>query len=332
MRPAQFTKFLKTAIQHKRRVLVKGRPGIGKSDCVVNAAADLGTDVVLMHPAISDVTDFKGMPALTAGGSEAHFLPFGDLNRLIKATKTTVCFLDDIGQSPPAVQSGLMQLVLARSVNGAHLSEHVIFVGATNDTTHMAAVSGMIEPLKSRWDTIVELEINTDDWCDWANRNNMPPELIAFIRFRPALLSDFKPTKEITNSPCPRTWASCGHWINSGVRDLEVFEGAVGKGAATELFSFLDMYTSLPSLDDIIKSPKLIDVPEKPASCFAIAAGLARKATAQNLANVITYLDRMPVEFNVMCMKDVLTIGAAKGVTACKAFVDWSVKHQNVIW
>lgn len=329
MSPKSLKALLLTAVKHGRRVLVKGRPGIGKSDIVQQVCTELGAVLQISHPAISDPTDYKGMPALTNGGQSAHFLPFGDLQSLIDAQATTVCFLDDIGQASPAVQAALMQLVLARRVNGHCLSPHVVFMGATNDTKDMAAVSGMIEPLKSRWDSIVELEVSVDDWSTWALDNSMPAELIAFLRFRPALLSDFRPTKELRNSPSPRTWASVGRWLDIGVRDLEVFTGAVGEGAAVEFLSFLDMYTSLPSLDGILLDPLGAEVPSKPAALFAVASGLARKATAGNFERVTRYLARLPKEFEVMSVRDTVRINGA--VTASPAFVTWATRNSSVL-
>lgn len=329
MRPQRLSKFLSQSIQARRRVLVKGKPGIGKSDIVQQASDELKADLVLMHPSISDPTDYKGMPALTANGTEAHFLPFGDLSRLCKATKLTVAFIDDIGQAAPAVQAALMQLILARSVNGTRISPEVVFVGATNDTSHMAGVSGMIEPLKSRWDTIVELEVSVDDWSNWALDAGLPAELIAFIRFRPALLSDFKPTKEIKNSPCPRTWASVGNWLLDGVKDLEIFTGAVGEGAATEFYSFLDLYASLPSLDGILLDPMKSLVPDKPAALFAVSTGLARKATPQNLDRITRYYSRLPKEFDVLGMRDAQRIN--KAIVCTPAYIAWQTKNSGVL-
>lgn len=326
MTPSKLQALLVTTIKHKRRLLIKGKPGIGKSDIVSKACADLSAELVIMHPAVSDPTDFKGMPALVNGS--AMFLPFGDLQSLVLASKPTVCFLDDIGQASASVQAALMQLVLARRVNGTRISDHVCFIGATNDTTHMSGVSGMIEPLKSRW-TIVELEPSGDDWSNWALDNGMPTWEIAFLRFRPGLLSDFKPTKELRNSPSPRGWASVGTWYNLGVQDLEVYSGEVGEGAAVEALSFLDMHASLPSLDTIILDPEGSPVPDKPAARFAVASGLARKASALNFGCVMQYADRLPIEFSVMLVKDAIRMN--KALTATPAFVTWATKNSKVL-
>lgn len=329
MNPAKLHSFLVGAINNKRRVLVKGAPGIGKSDIVCQAAKTCNADVILMHPSISDPTDFKGMPALTAGGSEAHFLPFGDLSRLCKAQKPTVAFLDDIGQAAPAVQAALMQLILARSVNGTRISDQVTFLGATNDTTHMAGVSGMIEPLKSRWDTIIELQVSCDDLCSWGLDNGISAEMIAFWRFRPALISAFKPCREISNSPSPRGWKSVDGWLQAGVTDNEVFIGAVGEGAATEFTAFLGMYKDLPSLDAILLDPKNAPVPSKPAQLFAVASGLARKASPNNFERVTTYLARLPKEYDVCSVRDAVRI--TKAITSCPAFVTWATRNKDVL-
>lgn len=329
MRAKTLSSLLAGAFKNGRKVLIKGPPGIGKSDIVETAAAAAGADLVLMHPAVSDPTDYKGMPAVTNGGTEAHFLPFGDLVTLIRAERPTVAFVDDIGQAAPAVQAALMQLLLARRVNGHRLSDKVVFCGATNDTRHLAGVSGLIEPVKSRWDTIVQLDVNLDDWCGWALDHGTPAELVAFLRFRPALLSEFKPTKELTNSPCPRTWAAVGRWLTDGTKDVEVLSGCVGEGAAAELLSFLDLAAALPSLDAILLDPDGAPVPTKPAQLWAVATGMARRVNKGNAGRAFRYLGRLPKEFEVCGVRDAVRVD--KAITQCKEFVEWSVRNADVL-
>lgn len=345
MRPEKLLSFLTASIKNGRRILIKGMPGIGKTDIVDQARNAANADMVLMHPAISDPTDFKGMPALTAGGKEAHFLPFGDLSRLCKANSLTVAFLDDIGQAAPAVQAALMQLILARSVNGTHLSPHVVFIGATNDTTHMAGVSGMIEPLKSRWDTIVQLEVNVDDWSLWAFDHDMPADLIAYLRSYPQSLCDFKPTKEIKNGPCPRTWASVGKWVNDGVTDHEVLAGAVGEAEAVKYSAFRIMQQHLPSLDDILLNPATAPLPPDtitvkdatgkdhtyPGAALnvSVSCALASKASPKNLERILTYSNRLDKRFELLLMKDALR--RDKTIAASQPYVRWAVQNQGLL-
>ncbi len=117
----------------------------------------------------------------------------------------------------------------------------------------------------------------------------------------------------------------------AGVKDLEVFTGAVGEGAAVEFYSFLDMYASLPSLDAILLDPSNAPVPEKPAALFAVSTGLARKATPQNLERITRYYARLPKEFDVLGMRDALRLDKSKALTQCPAFVAWVTKNAGVL-
>ena len=327
MTPAKLSQLLKTVIQNRLQILIKSQPGCGKSDIVAQVSSECGVHLVIMHPAVSDPTDFKGMPAMVNGA--ALFVPFGDLDKLIQAKTRTVCFLDDIGQAAPSVQAALMQLVLARQVNGTRISEEVCFVGATNDTTHMAGVSGMIEPLKSRWHSIVTLDPDSDAWSTWGLDNGMPSWEIAFIRSRPQLLSDFKPTKELRNSPSPRGWAAVGTWYNLGVQDLDVWTGAVGEGAAVEAIGFLEMQGSLPSLDAIILDPDGSPIPEKSGGKFCVSAGLARKASALNFGRIMQYAERLPIEFQTTLIKDAIRLN--KALTQTQPFIVWATKNSKFL-
>ncbi len=229
-----------------------------------------------------------------------------------------------------------MQLNHGRRVNGHRISDHVIFVGATNDTTHMAGVSGLIEPLKSRWDTIVELECHIDDWCNWALDNAMPPELIAFIRFRPNLLCDFKPTRELRNSPCPRTVSSVGGWINSGIKDYDVIAGAAGEAFATELIGFLAMYADLPSLDSILLDPDNAVLPTTPSANYAVVTGLATKTTPGNAERAFRYAQRLEKEFEVCYVRDIDRMDKNRKdvktrVCRTPTFIAWVTKNTDVL-
>ena len=237
MRPKQLNQAIKFAIKNKYPLLIKGSPGIGKTQILTQACLETGTELIVSHPVVSDPTDFKGLPFPNKEGTAAKFLPFGDLLRLIAADKPTVYFLDDLGQASSSVQAAAMQLLLARRINGHKVSDKVTFMAATNRRQDRAAVQGILEPVKSRFASIMELEVNVDDWVDWAIVQGLPVELIAFVRFRPNLLHDFKPTADIINSPNPRTVAAVGMMMNAGLpkdTEYEMISGAAGEGFAAE--------------------------------------------------------------------------------------------------
>ena len=326
MNPKKIVGVLKDAIQHKEQILLVGPPGVGKTDVVKQACYELGADLIISHPAVSDPTDYKGLP-FKKDDQHASFMPFGETWQAIQATKLTVWFIDDLGQASEAVQKALMQLLLGRRLNGHVLSEHVVFIAATNDVGQRAGVSGLIEPVKSRFDSIITYEPSLDDWCSWAYNNGQPAEMIAFLRSRPELLSAFEPTKSISNSPCPRTWASVGRRLVRGVKDFELFAGAVGKGAATEFLAFLELAAEAPSLDAILLNPTVEKVPSKPALMYLVATGLSMRARQDNFKRVFQYLERLPQSFRVMTIKE--AIGRDKKLAETEAFINWSCSEEG---
>lgn len=294
VKPSQLRDLLALTIAQKLPVLVTGAPGIGKSDVVNQAAAAAGADCIIMHPAVSDPTDFKGLPWVVDG--RALFLPIGDLERLLTATRLTVCFTDDVGQAPPAVQAALMQLYLARRINGHSISDHVVFIAATNRRTDRAGVSGILEPVKSRFATIVELQADLDDWCAWAVSAGIAPEVIAFLRFRPTHLSAFEPTGDMTNSPSPRMWVRVSQLLSLGIAptlQIPVFAGAVGHGAAVEFIAFLRVWQQMVSPDLILTTPDTAPIPSEPSALWAISTALGMRVAAQTMTRMCRYLERL---------------------------------------
>ena len=168
MKPSQLIQFLSSAIQARLPILITGAPGVGKTSISEQVAHLTDSDFVVSHPVVEDPTDAKGLPWPDKAGKTATFLPFGELARVLNAKKQTIWMINDLGQATPAVQASYMQWILARRVNNHVLSEHVSIIAATNRRTDRAGVQGLLEPVKSRFASIVSLETDLDDWCEWA--------------------------------------------------------------------------------------------------------------------------------------------------------------------
>ncbi len=328
MRAKELVATLQACITDHIPVLIKGAPGVGKSDIVTQAAAAVDADLMIVHPVVEDPTDAKGLPAIVDG--HAVFLPYGNLERMMTAKRLLVVFIDDLGQAPPVVQAAYMQLLLARQINGKPISKHVAFIAATNRREDRAGVTSILEPVKSRFCSIVQLDAHVDDWCEWALDACLPPELIAFIRFRPDLLMDNQPpTNDIVNRPCPRTVANVGRLLKVGLSGLEVLAGAVGSGFATEFVGFLKVWQSMPSIEGILANPQRAEVPNKPAALYAVTMGLVSRAERKTYEAIVKYASRMPEEFAVLLMKSLKT--KSPEAVRCRAFVEWVAEHQDVL-
>lgn len=328
MRARELKKFLRWSFKHNFPVLVKGAPGIGKTDIILSAAKKLKYDVLITHPVVDSPIDYKGLGAIVEG--KAKFLPYGNLEQMITANKPLIVFFDDLGQAPAAVQAAVMQLLLSRSINGAALSKHVRFAAATNRREDKAHVSGILEPVKSRFTSIVELEVNNDDWIVWAEKKDVPKSLIHYIQWRPEMLFNFKPTRDIENSPSPRTVAAVGNMMNKKLPNSLMFDaiaGAAGLAFATEFTSFLRVYKELPTIKEIQANPETCKVPTEVSAKFAIMGMVLDAITTTNMGKFLIYLDRLGNEITTATMK----LCSVKKPDVCKnsAYVNWAINHNK---
>lgn len=314
LRPAQMIGLVRSMIRARLPIMLTGAPGVGKSDIVAQACEAEGMDVIISHPVVSDPTDAKGLPWPDHDKGEATFLPFGELAQAVKAERPTVWFIDDLGQAAPAVQASFMQLILARRVNHHLLPKHVTFVAATNRRTDRAGVSGILEPVKSRFATIVELRPTLDDFKEWwFDKSGLDcPEVPAFLTFKSDMLHNFEPTADLKNSACPRTWAHVGKLLAARLPanvEFPAIAGAVGQGAASEFVGFLKLFRELPDPEDILADPKRAKIPTDPSAKYAIVGSLANRATEKNFDRILTYAERMrseagEAEFGVLLIRD----------------------------
>lgn len=334
LNPRQLARFLSKMIPARKPVLIGGAPGIGKTDIVTQAALAAGADLLVWHPVTSDPTDFKGLPFYDAAQNTAAFKPYDKLARLRDATRLTVVLLDDLAHALPATMSAAMHLILAREIDGVRISDSVVFIACTNRSSDMAGTNAIIEPLKSRFATIVELVIDKVSWVEWAKRNGIAIKTIAYIdKYGEASLNNFLPSKQLTNSPSPRAWShvSDHEVLFDGDDELKwpAIHGAIGDTEATKYRTFSDLYDILPDVKNIIANPKTAPIPVRIDERYATASALANVANLKTIDAIVTYCERLhdagQGDYGVLTLRDaslrdkaLLTTGAWQKVATGK--------------
>lgn len=302
-----------------------GAPGIGKSDLVREVAKERDLPVIDFRAILRDPVDLRGLPSVAGG--QARWLPPSDLPNAERDGAEGILFLDELNAAAASVQAACFGLVLDRKVGEYRLPEGWRIIAAGNRQQDRAAAQRMPTALANRF-AHVDVDADVDTFTAWANLNDVDPMVMAFIRFRPTMLHSME-HQDLRAFPTPRAWAQVSK-IAGAPHDLRLHlvTGLVGEGAASEFEGFIRVYSTLPSLDTIIRQPETTPVPAEPAARFAVSAGLARKAVASNFAAIMTYIRRLPREFEVMMAVD--AVRRDGGLAKTQAFTDWAVRNADV--
>lgn len=273
-----------------------------------------------------DPVDLRGVPYIN-GDNRSHWCP----PDFLPNEGAGLIFLDELNAAPPLVQAACYQLVLDRRVGEYRLPDGWSIIAAGNRETDRAVTHRMSSALASRF-VHIELEIDLNDWVKWALENDIMTELIAFLRFRPALLYAFDPQKNEKAFPCPRTWEFVSRMLSAGISpamEFEIVKGAVGEGAAAELVGFLKICRDLPNPDVILMSPDKAKIPEDPATLYALCGAIAQKATCQSADRLMKVVSKLPAEFGVLLVRDSLQKNS--GIANTRAFIEWAAKNSEVL-
>jgi hypothetical protein len=328
MRPLELASAIETLYHARIPGFTEGSPGTGKSDIYQQVTKKLGIELRDVRLSQFDSVDLRGALYIEDQRTRwaiPHFLPT-DPN-----SKGIILF-DEFNAAPRDVQPPAYQIFLDRCLGDWVMPEGWVAMAAGNLTTDRAITNKTSTAFNNRV-VFMTLEPHLDDWCRWAVANDLPPVLIAFIRFRPNLLFTFDPKSSEKAFGSPRSWgrqvAQIMRQRPSPAVETALYAGAVGAENAAELCGFIRLFEQLPTLDGIIKAPQDAPVSDDPAVGYAVASGLARKATTKNFAAIVTYAERMQQEWGVACVKDATRRDPALQDT--EAFGRWAGAHADAL-
>lgn len=342
MRIGEFGDFFKRALVKRKRVLDVGPPGIGKTFTRRQVCAELGWDYIGICMPLQSPVKIGGYPRPPSdeGGDATHAL-FDGMARAFRATKPTHLHLDDLGMANGETLKAAVDVVQFGRIDNRLMPECVVVGASSNDVGHGADVQGLIEPLKSRFNTIIKLETNIDDVVVYGLGRGWPSDLLAYLRNDPEALHDWKPSKSMTiDGACPRGWEYVAEWINDGFDDPEVIGGCVGKGRATAYLAFRGLINELPDVNAVLIDPEGSPVPDNPSARFLVSMALAAKMDAGTFGQAMRYLNRLPQMFRAYAIRDAIKAESARGkagnlpkghkpIHASRDFCAWSCSSDG---
>lgn len=330
---SQAKRIIIAAIKAKVVPILKGSPGAGKSQVVHQIAKEFNLLVIDLRLSQCDPTDLAGFP--TVDGGRADYLPMkhfpieGDPLPINPETGERyagwLLFLDEMTSAVPAIQAASYKLALDRMVGSYHLHKNCAIVGAGNLETDNAIVHPMSTALQSRL-IHLELVVDAKEWDEWAtSEGDIDYRITSFIKFKPGALYDFKPDHVDCTYACPRTWEFTDRLLKVLPEDskdlLPTLAGTLGEGHAREFVGFCKIHSELLKPEQILKDPEHVKVPNEPSVLFALTGSIAHNIDPDNATTFMKFIMRLPVEFQVVCLKE--AIRRNKAMMANAAIQSW---------
>jgi len=309
--------------------LLMGPPGGGKSDLARDIGRELKYDnIIEFNASLRDPVDLLGTPS--NAGETTRWKKPDDLAKLERGRNLLI--IEELTDCSPQMQNACCGLIYDGIVGELDLSSGITHIIASGNRTEDKSGAFRLSTKLANRMRIMDFDVSLDDWCEWAI-DNLPEDtgykMVAFLRFKPDLLSAFDPNARI--SPTPRAWARASQVPTSLRSDLYFANvaGDVGEGAAAPFTAFCRLFDELPDPDEIMMHPSKAVVPTKMDVLYALTGALAHRINKDNFDRAIEFINRMPPEFNVMCVSDAMKLKPE--IKQTKAYVSWAVKNASVI-
>lgn len=286
-------------------VALRGRPGVGKTSMIMQAAQALGLHPEVVIGSTRDPADLVGLPLVSEGG--VRIVPPNWAVKANACTDGAVIFLDELTTMAPMNQAACFRIILERVVGDLPLGAHVRVAAAYNDAADCDGYELSL-PMRSRL-CHLEVAANVDTFTaglaggwpevplidgqvDASNDRQRWEAIVAgFIRAQPDLLDKTPPVGSSGGYATPRSWVAaargagaadaCG--ASTDARSL-LIAGCVGVGAAIELLAYAaDL--DLPDPREILRDPDGTDLlldPHRPDRVFVILSSVVRTAITSN--------------------------------------------------
>jgi hypothetical protein len=305
MNAKNLTKSLSALVEQKVPTFLWGAPGIGKSSIVKQIAKDMDVAFIDLRLALMDPTDLKGIPFYDKESHTALWAP----PAFLPSTGEGILFLDELNSAAPSVQSSAYQLILDRKVGEYELPDGWAIVAAGNREGDRGVTYRMPAPLANRF-VHFELEVDVNDWRDWAYKSALDERIIAYISYKNEHLFTFDAKSDVKSFATPRSWEYVGNILKSSLSSellLETISGTVGKDVAVSFLSFIRVMDRLPDVQNILNA-KDAEYSDEVDVLYALSAGIVsaylKGQDDESLDNLLSYTLEMKSEFAVMIVQD----------------------------
>jgi hypothetical protein len=326
-------------------IIGRGEPGIGKSSMLkVLQSMYPDYEVAYIDCTLLDLGDFA-LPFTEVAGSMkvTKFAPNARFK--MHTDKPVIVMLDEIGKAMKAVKNVLLTLMLEHRVGDNYLPKGSYVFGTSNLTSD--GVGDMLEAhARNRICEVKVRKPDYDEWIEWALKNDIAPEVIAWVKQFPHALASytdpsqkdnpyiFNPTKAGQNAVVtPRSLEKASHIAKQRERlgdslTISLLSGTIGESASRDMQAFFTVVDKLPTWDAVIANPATAKMPDDTvAKCILVFSAIAR-VEKETLSKWLTYAKRMDMEWQALFATSVMKSNKQSFVVQNGDFKDWALKNQ----
>jgi hypothetical protein len=310
---AEAGKMLPVIIKSGLVAMVKGSPGLGKSSIINAVAGEFGLMVIDLRLSQSDPTDLQGFPRINHETGKSGYAPMETFplenDPIPTGYNGWMLFLDEANAADDGTLKASYKLI-DRMVGQGKLHKNVAIVCAGNLDTDGALVEESSTAMQSR---LVHLRVRSDleGFVEHATNAGFDYRISSFLRFKPSLLNNFDPNKASLDETfaCERTWEFASKLLKNldtnSFMALPLLAGTIGQGVAREFLAFLKVFGDLHTVDEILADPDNISVPIEPSTLYAMTGACGQNITAANADKMMRYIQRFPMEFQVVTLREI---------------------------
>ena len=323
MKASELTATITALVEQKVPTFLWGAPGIGKSSVVKQIAKEKDLAFIDLRLALMDPTDLKGIPFYDKESHTALWAPPAFLPK----DGEGILFLDELNAAPPSVQASAYQLILDRQVGEYRLPDGWAIVAAGNREGDRGVTYRMPSPLANRF-VHFEMEVNAEDWRDWAYKEGVDNRIISYIAYKSEHLFTFDAKSDTKSFATPRSWEYVNSILKSKLDDtliLNAISGAVGGDGAVGFLGFCKVMNRLPNIEDILNSGEG-EYSDEVDVLYALSTGLVSGVLQDEtrVDNLLKYTLELKGEFSVMIVQDLQRNGIV--MEHSKIFKEWVQK------
>jgi hypothetical protein len=327
-------------------VIGQGEPGIGKSSMLKvlqNTYPDY--EVAYIDCTLLDLGDFA-LPYTVQATDDLKVTKFAPNARFkFHSNKPVIIMLDEIGKAMKAVKNVLLTLMLEHRIGDNYAPEGSIVFGTTNLLSD--GVGDMLEAhARNRVALVTVRKPDADEWIDWALKNDIAPEVIAWVKQFPHALASytdgsqkdnpyiFNPTRAGMGAVVtPRSLEKASHIAKrrSELGDsltISLLTGTIGESASRDMQAFFTVVDKLPTWESVIASPNTAKLPDDVvAKCILVFSAISR-VDKDTLSKWLAYSKRMDMEWQALFATSVMKSPKQSFCVMNSEFKDWALKNQ----